>query len=90
MRLFVAVALALSLAPRVVAQDAFPPVVFVHGNGDDASKWVPVIWLFESNGYPANRLFSIRFTDPAGRADDTKPEPFALPPLTRPVSSAHL
>jgi triacylglycerol lipase len=75
-RLLIAVALALSAAPRVFAQDAFPPVVFVHGNGDDASKWVPVIWLFESNGYPANRLFSIRFTDPTGRADDTKPEPF--------------
>jgi pimeloyl-ACP methyl ester carboxylesterase len=50
--------------------------VFVHGNGDDASKWVPIIWLFESNGYPADRLFPIRFTDPTGRADDTKPEPF--------------
>ncbi len=56
--------------------DPFPPIVFVHGNGDDASKWVPIIWLFESNGYPADRLFSIRFLDPTGRGDDTKPEPF--------------
>lgn len=52
------------------------PIVFVHGNGDDASKWVPTIWLFESNGYPASLLYSIRLLDPTGRADDTKPEPF--------------
>ena len=52
------------------------PVIFVHGNGDDATKWVPVIWLFESNGYPASRLFSIRMTDPAARREDSKPEAF--------------
>ena len=52
------------------------PIIFVHGNGDDASRWVPTIWLFESNGYPADRLFSIRFIDPTGRGDDSKPEPF--------------
>ncbi len=52
------------------------PVIFVHGNGDDATKWMPVIWLFESNGYPANRLFSIRMTDPAARREDSKPETF--------------
>lgn len=52
------------------------PVIFVHGNGDDATKWLPVIWLFESNGYPADRLFAIRFTDPAARRENNKPEPF--------------
>lgn len=58
------------------AQPTPVPVIFVHGNGDDATKWVPVIWLFESNDYPANRLFAIRLTDPAARLDDTRPEPF--------------
>jgi pimeloyl-ACP methyl ester carboxylesterase len=53
-----------------------PPIVFVHGNGDDAAKWIPVIWLFESNGYARDRLFAIRFTDPAARADDRVAEPF--------------
>ncbi len=53
-----------------------PPIVFVHGNGDDATKWLPVIWLFESNGYPADRLFSIRFTDPSARRENTKAEAF--------------
>ncbi len=52
------------------------PVVFVHGNGDDATKWLPVIWLFESNGYPADRLFAIRFTDPSARRENSKPEAF--------------
>ena len=53
-----------------------PPIVFVPGNGDDATKWLPVIWLFESNGYPADRLFSIRFTDPSARRENTKAEAF--------------
>ncbi len=52
---------------QVFAQE-YPPIVFVHGNGDDASKWVPIVWLFESNGYPADRLFAIRFVDPTGRS----------------------
>lgn len=52
------------------------PIIFVHGNGDDATKWVPVIWLFESNGYPANRLFAIRLTDPVARRADHQPEAF--------------
>ena len=60
----------------LVSAQQYPPVVFVHGNGDDASKWVPIIWLFESNGYPADRLFAIRFADPTGRSDDSRPEPF--------------
>ena len=53
-----------------------PPVVFVHGNGDDATKWVPTVWLFESNGYPKDRLFAIRLTDPVARREDSKPEAF--------------
>jgi triacylglycerol lipase len=57
-----------------VAPDASVPIVFVHGNGDDASKWVGVIWLFESNGYPADRLFSVRFTHPNARTNDTVEE----------------
>ena len=67
--------LAAAFATGVAAQANQPPIVFVHGNGDDASKWVPVIWLFESNGYPTDRLFAIRFTDPAARRED---HPFKL------------
>lgn len=71
-----AFAAALLIQAAVEAQSAPVPVIFVHGNGDDATKWVPVIWLFESNGYPSNRLFAIRLTDPVARRDDTQPEPF--------------
>jgi len=52
------------------------PIIFVHGNGDDATKWLPVIWMFESNSYPADRLHAIRLTDPMARRDNSKPEAF--------------
>ncbi|SEB50458.1 alpha/beta fold hydrolase [Terriglobus roseus] len=51
------------------------PIVFVHGNGDDAAKWIGITWLFESNGYAADRLFSVRFTNPSARTADTVSEP---------------
>lgn len=54
---------------------AQPPIVFVHGNGDDAAKWMSVIWLFESNGYPREKLHAIRFTNPSARMNDAKFEP---------------
>lgn len=50
------------------------PIVFVHGNGDDASKWIGIIWLFESNGYPTDKLFSVRFSHPSARTNDTVEE----------------
>jgi pimeloyl-ACP methyl ester carboxylesterase len=48
--------------------------VFVHGNGDDASKWIGIIWLFESNDYPADKLFSVRFSHPNARTNDSVEE----------------
>jgi triacylglycerol lipase len=54
--------------------NSFLPIVFVHGNGDDASKWIGIIWLFESNDYPTDRLFSVRFSHPNARMDDTVEE----------------
>jgi triacylglycerol lipase len=49
---------------------AQPPVVFVHGNGDDAAKWMSIMWLFESNGYPREKLHAVRFTNPSARLND--------------------
>ena len=61
----------------ITASQAGPiPIVFVHGNGDDSAKWIGVIELFESNGYPKDRLYAIRFTHPSARTDDTKDEAF--------------
>src|SRR5437016_4558126 len=52
-----------------------PPILFVHGNGDHAALWITTLWRMESNGVPRDRMLAINFTDPLGRADDTKPEP---------------
>lgn len=49
-----------------------PPIVFVHGNGDSASIWQSVIWRFESNGWPRERLHAIDVPWPQAREDDTK------------------
>lgn len=66
--------LAASFAATLSAQE-LPEIVFVHGNGDDAAKWIPIIWLFESNGYPSGKLHAIRLTNPSARGDDSKPQP---------------
>ncbi len=52
-----------------------PPIVFVHGNGDNASIWQTTIWRFESNGWPRDRLHAIDLPYPLARDDDTKPQP---------------
>jgi pimeloyl-ACP methyl ester carboxylesterase len=53
----------------------FPPIVFVHGNGDSASIWQTTIWRFESNGWPRERLHAIDMPYPLARNDDSKPQP---------------
>jgi len=52
----------------------FPPIVFVHGNGDSASNWLTTAWRFESNGWPRERLHAIDLPSTA---------PFWLPRWTR-------
>ncbi len=47
-----------------------PPIILVHGNGDHAALWITTLWRFESNGYPAERLYAFNFTDPLARTDD--------------------
>ena len=51
------------------------PIVFVHGDSDQAAIWQTAIWRFESNGFPRDRLFAINFTDPQARDDDTVAQP---------------
>ena len=65
--------LAVIFATLAAAAPTPPPIIFVHGNGDDASKWMTVIWRFESNGYPRDRLFAARFIDPVARTLDDTP-----------------
>ncbi|MCD1644043.1 hydrolase [Aurantimonas coralicida] len=59
--------------PSVAAatpDEAVPPIVFVHGDSDSAAFWMPVLWRFESNGVPAERLFAVDIDHPAARLDD--------------------
>lgn len=61
-------------ASQTPSQDSFPPIVFVHGNGDTAALWQTTVWRFESNGWPRERLHAIDLPYPLNRDDDTKPQ----------------
>lgn len=61
-------------ASIVPGGDGRPPIVFVHGNGDDSAVWTTTVWRFESNGWPRDRLYAIDFPYPLARDDDTKPQ----------------
>jgi Lipase C-terminal domain/Lipase (class 2) len=52
-----------------------PPVLFVHGNGEQAPLWMTTMWRMESNGVARERMFAINFADPSALADDAVPEP---------------
>ena len=67
------VALMLSIALATVAR-AQTPIIFVHGNGDHAGLWDNVIWRFESNGYPASRLFAVDLPNPSASSTLTAVE----------------
>ena len=62
-------------APAAPSATEIPPIVFAHGNGEQAPLWMTTLWRMESNGVPRDGMLAINFTDPLGRADDTKPEP---------------
>jgi Lipase C-terminal domain len=62
-------------APAAPIATEIPPIVFAHGNGEQAPLWMTTLWRMESNGVPRDRMLAINFTDPLARADDTKPEP---------------
>jgi hypothetical protein len=68
--------LSLLAAPRMLrAQEAPPPILFVHGNGDHAALWMTTLWRFESNGWPRDRLMAVNMPDPLARDDDSVPQP---------------
>ncbi len=61
--------------PIVAGPDAFPPIVFVHGNGDTAALWITTLWRFESNGWLRERLHAIHLPYPLARDLDDRPQP---------------
>src|SRR6202051_1120608 len=52
-----------------------PPILFAHGNGEQAALWMTTLWRMESNGVARERMSAINFTDPLARTADAKPEP---------------
>ncbi|MES2633204.1 MAG: alpha/beta fold hydrolase [Pseudomonadota bacterium] len=68
-------ALAAGCASSPSSNEAAPPIVFVHGNGDTAALWQTTLWRFESNGWPRSRLHAIDHPYPLARDDDTKAQP---------------
>ncbi len=61
--------------PRRATDPAGPPIVFVHGNGDQAASWLNNLWRFESNGFRRGQLFPIDSLFPA-RTDDSKAQDY--------------
>ena len=62
-------------ADLVAAAAKSRPIVFVHGNGNSKAIWTTVLWRFESNGYPRDRLFAIDLKNPSARDVDSIPQP---------------
>ncbi|MEJ5990702.1 alpha/beta fold hydrolase [Ramlibacter sp. PS3R-8] len=56
-------------------KNGYPPIVFVHGNGDSASIWQSTLWRFESNEWPRERLYAIDLPYPLARDVDANPQP---------------
>lgn len=70
-----AAALSLSACATGPLADAYPPIVFVHGNGDTAALWLTTLWRFESNGWPRERLHAIHLPYPLARDNDERAQP---------------
>src|SRR5687767_15990525 len=62
------------LASCATTPTAYPPILFVHGNGDSAALWTTTLWRFESNGWPRDRLVALNMPYPLARDDDAKPQ----------------
>jgi hypothetical protein len=62
-------------APAAPDAIEIPPILFAHGNGEQAPLWMTTLWRMESNRVPRERMFAINFTDPLSRTDDSKQEP---------------
>src|SRR4051795_4957977 len=60
--------------PGAQVADPFPPIVFVHGNGDTAALWTTTLWRFESNGWPRERLVALEMPYPLSRDVDAVPQ----------------
>jgi pimeloyl-ACP methyl ester carboxylesterase len=53
-----------SLTAAQAAQTDRPVIVFVHGNFENAGFWQELVWRFESNEYPPDRLSAFELASP--------------------------
>src|SRR2546430_15767792 len=60
--------------PAGPSTSEIPPIVFAHGNGEQAPLWMTTLWRIESNGVARERMFAINLTDPLARTDDSAPQ----------------
>ena len=60
--------------PATGSTETYPPIVFVHGNGDTAALWHTTMWRFEANGWPRSRLHAIDVPYPNARDDNAMPQ----------------
>jgi len=65
-----AIVSSVSIGNVAAANSDYPPVVFLHGNGDMAAQWQTQLWRFESNHWPRDRLFALRHPYPLARTHD--------------------
>jgi hypothetical protein len=55
------------------AQVHRPVIVFVHGNFENAGFWQELIWRFEGNDYPADRLSAFELENPVAMCCAVRP-----------------
>ena len=73
-RLILIAFLAVCASAPALAQERLP-ILFVHGSGDWANKWMTTLWRFESNGYPRELLFAADMPYPSATLSDSEPAP---------------
>jgi pimeloyl-ACP methyl ester carboxylesterase len=69
------VAVALLLPLPVRAEEKPLPILFIHGNGDNAAVWMTTMWRFETNGYPPQMLEAVDLRYPLAAAVYDQPQP---------------
>lgn len=72
---FAIIASVLSMAPGARAEEKPLPIVFIHGNGDDAAVWMTTMWRFETNGYPRQLMEAVDLRYPLAAAVYDQPQP---------------
>src|SRR5690349_7078002 len=64
-----AIAAVTLMLPLPARADEKPlPILFIHGNGDNAAVWMTTMWRFETNGYPGQMMEAVDLRYPLAAA----------------------